>query len=87
MYLRSIALGLTTQRPQKALCLGNSESTYVDDENALAACCDRFYIDDVLTTHEMEVICGVYYVYTGKTNLNLYFVDKLTLFFQDRVHK
>ncbi|KJA19782.1 hypothetical protein HYPSUDRAFT_117469, partial [Hypholoma sublateritium FD-334 SS-4] len=27
---------------------------------------DRFYIDDVLTTHEMEVICGVYYVYTGQ---------------------
>ncbi|KJA26433.1 hypothetical protein HYPSUDRAFT_133061 [Hypholoma sublateritium FD-334 SS-4] len=27
---------------------------------------DGFCIDDVLTTHEMEVICGVYYVYTGQ---------------------
>ncbi|KJA22068.1 hypothetical protein HYPSUDRAFT_119032, partial [Hypholoma sublateritium FD-334 SS-4] len=27
---------------------------------------DRFYIDDVLTIREVEVICGVYYVYTGQ---------------------
>ncbi len=33
---------------------------------------DRFYIDDVLTAHEEEVICGVYYVYTGKTLIELY---------------
>ncbi len=30
---------------------------------------DRFYIDDVLTVHEIEVICGMYYVYTGKISI------------------
>ncbi len=40
---------------------------------------DGIYIDDVLTIHEMEVICGVYYVYTGKISINMFFVNTLTL--------
>ncbi len=40
---------------------------------------DRFYIDDVLTAHEEEVICGVYYVYTGKVSKEMYICQQTDL--------
>lgn len=33
---------------------------------------NRIYVDDVLTDHEIEMICGVYYVYTGKLSNKRY---------------
>ena len=49
---------------------------------SICAGADRFYIDDVLTAHEEEVICGVYYVYTGKVSIavSIYSMNSPCLF-------
>lgn len=39
---------------------------------SISGAVNRIYVDDVLTEHEVEMICGVYYVYTGKISNNIY---------------
>lgn len=47
---------------------------------------ESFWIDDVLDTREMEVISGVYHVYTGNTLAYQLFMHNLTLLSQDKVN-